>query len=606
MRQVLRLEQGSPEWHAHRNTPGIVNGSEIYAKMGIPGYTTRAKLLQRDATGITEEVDTHLQRRFDKGHRQEALARPLAEDIIGDDLSALVMTDTIEGLLFSVSLDGITQGYDITFEHKSLNQELAAALDAGIIPDQYHPQCEAGLMVAGAKRCLFMASKWEEAPGSDEEPGKVYGFAANENGLIVRYRLIEEKHCWYEPNLELRPRMIAAEKQYAIDRANYQHVEVAERPAPAVTIELPALFVHAKGEITDSNMKAYGEALALRLAEVRAIQLVTDQDFSNAKQSAAMLREQCAKMKLTKEAMLSQTVTIGEAARMMDAWSEDMRVTALKLEKDVEREDAAKKAAIVSGARNAFEDHIKALNVRLGGQYMPATRPNFAEAIKCKRSYTSMTDAVDAMLSNANVDSDMMADRIELNRKSLFVPDLVKQDSAMVGMSYEHLFPDFAAVCTKAPDDFAALLGSRIAAEEKRLDEAKKAEEARIAAAVEAERIRKEEADKLAQQAANDQRGKANAGITTPACEQTTAAPDAGIMPVELIAGNAASAASTPPIQDQFASAGKMIDAPSMLTEFLALQPLNMAEKKAWRAVIEKWEPYRIKVEAARALKAAA
>ena len=35
--------------------------------------------------------------------------------------------------------------------------------------------------------------------------------------------------------------------------------------------------------------------------------------------------------------MLSQTTTIGEAARMIDDWSEDLRLTALKIEKDVEK-----------------------------------------------------------------------------------------------------------------------------------------------------------------------------------------------------------------------------------------------------------------------------
>ena len=317
---------------------------------------------------------------------------------------------------------------------------LADALDAGFLPGEYHPQCEAGLMVSGATRCLFMASKDGDASTM--------------------------RHYWYEPNLELRARMIAACKQFAIDRDAYVHVEVAERPPAAVTIDLPALFVHARGEITNSNIKAYGEALALRLAEVRAIALVTDQDFSNAKQSAAMLRDQCAKMKLAKEAMLSQTVTIGEAARMMDAWAEDMRVTALQLEKDVAREDLAKKAAMISGARTAHEDHIKALNVRLGGLYMPATRPNFADAIKGKSKYGNMIDGVNSMLVNENLVADVVADFIEANIR------------AIPGM-WKFLFADMAQICMKPGDDFARLVESRIKAHE----DAQTASEARIAEA---------------------------------------------------------------------------------------------------------------------------
>lgn len=472
MRAVHHLVQGSDEWKAHRATSGMFNGSEIAAILGTDPKTSRSELLRMKALGYEKEFSDYVEKKvLAKGHENEALARPLAEYLIGDDLSPLVMTDTIDGLMFSVSLDGITQGKDTTQEHKSLNMMMADALDAGVLPAQYHPQCEAGLMVSGATRCLFMASK---------------------DGDVSTMR-----HFWYEPNMELRARMIAACKQFAIDRDAYVHVEVAERPPAAVTIDLPALFVHAKGEITDSNMKAYGEALALRLAEVRAIALVTDQDFSNAKESAAMLRDQCAKMKLTKEAMLSQTVTIGEAARMMDAWAEDMRVTALKLEKDVEREDMAKKAAIVSGARSAYETHIKALNARLGGQYMPysVTSPNFAEAIKGKRNYGSMTDAVDAMLANAKVSADMTADLIAANR--------LEMESEL---DWSFLFPDFASVCTKARDDFNSLLVARISkhneAQAAKDKAAKDAEDARVAAAVEAraaaesERIAKEAAAK--------------------------------------------------------------------------------------------------------------
>lgn len=35
MRKVHHLVQGSPEWKAHRATPGMINGSEIAAIMGL-------------------------------------------------------------------------------------------------------------------------------------------------------------------------------------------------------------------------------------------------------------------------------------------------------------------------------------------------------------------------------------------------------------------------------------------------------------------------------------------------------------------------------------------------------------------------------------------
>lgn len=563
MKQILRLIQGSPEWKAHRTTPGMINGSEIAAIMGLDPKTSRGEMLRMKALGGEKEFSDYVQTKvLDKGHENEALARPIAEEIIGDDLSPLVITDTIDGLLFSVSLDGITQGHDTTHEHKSLNQMLAEALDAGTLPEQYGPQCEAGLMVSGATRCLFMASKDGDRATA--------------------------RHYWYESSPELRQRMIAACKQFEEDRKNYVHVEVAERPKAEISIELPALFIQAKGQITDSNMVAYGEALKAKLAEVRAIVLATDQDFSNAKAAAAMFREQCKKLKLAKEQMLEQTVSIGEAARMMDAWAEDLRLTALQLEGDVEREDAAKKAAIIAGAKTKHAEHINALNTRIGGKWMPSTVPDFASAIKGKRNYRSMHDAVDAMLASAKLDADQIAGTIEDNRKVL-------QAGNGAGTDYSFLVPDFASVCTKARDDFDALVTSRLAAHRER-------EEA------ERERIRQEEAARIAKEAentanmqaavnaetgpaptsANDQRGKTVAG-------------GGELQPQELRQPSATTSAQ--PIQQSVRAIEPEV---AMITEFLALQSCSPADKKTMRAAIERWETYRIKMTMAREMAAAA
>ena len=117
-------------------------------------------------------------------------------------------------------------------------------------------------------------------------------------------------------------------KSYSdIDLESYVTVEIIEKPKAQATLALPALFIHAKGGITTSNMQEYGLALAQRLQEVRLIALITDQDFSNAKDSAKFLRETIQQAKLTKEAMLAQTFTVGEAVRMIDHWCEDMRLT---------------------------------------------------------------------------------------------------------------------------------------------------------------------------------------------------------------------------------------------------------------------------------------
>ena len=118
------LIQGSPEWLAHR--AGCYNASDAPAMMGCSPYETRSQLLHRLATGIEPEVDAATQRRFDEGHRFEALARPLAEEIIGDDLAPLSGTLDVEGLSrpLGASFDGITMMGDDVLEHKRINESL--------------------------------------------------------------------------------------------------------------------------------------------------------------------------------------------------------------------------------------------------------------------------------------------------------------------------------------------------------------------------------------------------------------------------------------------------------------------------------------------------
>jgi putative phage-type endonuclease len=466
--EQLDFLQGSPEWHQHRRTH--FNASDAPAMLGISQYKTRTQLLDELKTGIAPEVDEATQLRFDNGHHFEALARQLAEKIIGRALYPVIGS---EGKL-SASFDGLTSDDKINFEHKSLNDELRAAFDlidaTGIVAlsDMYLAQIEQQGMVSDCERTLFMASKWDE---NDE--------------------LIEERHCWVERNHDMRDRLLQGWTQFAIDLENYQHVEILEKPKAEVTIELPALFIQAQGEIIDSNMIAYGEALTKKLAEVRAIKLVTDQDFSNAKEAAKLFREQCKKLELTKEAMLSQTVTIGEAARMMDAWHEDLRVTALQLEKDVEKEDLAKKRAMVSDGQQAYLAHCTQLADLLKGSgvIFIADSVDFPSAIKGKRNYASMQDAIDTALANGKITADAKAKDLR---------DKIKWFKENGGSQHQFLFADLQSILIKPADDFQLAVTSRIEAHKKAEAEKLEAETARIRAEEESKARAKVEAEQRA------------------------------------------------------------------------------------------------------------
>lgn len=442
--KIVNLIQGSPEWHSHR--ANHFNASDAPAMLGCSPYKSRQDLLRKMALGIEKEIDSTTQKIFDNGHKYEALARPLAEQIIGEDLFPVTGT---EGKL-SASFDGLTMMHDTAFEHKSLNAELRKIMADGCqgsdLTKHYRVQMEQQCMVSGAERVLFMASRWE-----DES-------------------LVEEYHCWYYPDQSLRDEIMQGWTQFAIDLQEYQHAEPKELPVAKATEDLPVLFVHAKGEITANNMDEFGKALAANLAETRAIVLITDQDFSNAKAAAKKFRETAKAIAQSKEQMLAQTETIGEAARKMDAWAKDLNATALQLEKDVEREDRNKKEAIILSGKEAYAAHVAELEVRVSPARLNLPVPNFAEAIKGKRNYSSMQDAVADALAAGKIAANAQADLIEKNQKHFNV----------AACDSRTLFPDLNALVLKQHEDFAAVVKLRI--QEHAAAEQAKAEAAAIPA----------------------------------------------------------------------------------------------------------------------------
>jgi len=484
-----QLKQSSPEWHQHRAK--FRNASDAPAMMGESPYMTRAELLRRVKTGIVPDVDAQTQRRFDDGHRFEALARPLACAIIGEDLYPVVGSN---GLL-SASFDGLTMDETIGFEHKTLNEALRQCFNeihaqkkmcfnsycgvyelGHMLPLVYRIQMQQQIMVSGAARILFVASKWEGEKVTEHEET----WYVNDNELAEKIR-----QGWIQFERDL------------VELPNSAPLGFTEMPKPRATTDLPALFIRAKGEITADNMQDYGLKLSEKLQAIRSIALVTDQDFSDAKLAAKQLRENIESAKQAKAAMLAETVTVGEAARMIDAWCEDMRLTALQLEKDVEREDKAKKSAMVSATREKYTGHIAELESEISPIRLPLAVPVFADALKNKRNFASMQDALDTMLAGAKIAADAAARAIRINL------DCINAD----GVGYEFLFSDKAQIVFKAPDDLKMLVVSRIDGHKKAKAAEEEATRKRIRAEIEQqERERVEHNARVQAQAAAAQK----------------------------------------------------------------------------------------------------
>lgn len=447
------LVQGTPEWLEFRDEHD--GSSEAASMLALSKTTSRTEMLNMKCFGMRKEFSAWVQKNvLDYGHKVEALARPIIEMRIGSKLYPVVLS---RGRM-SASCDGAVMSGAIAWENKQPNAAIVEQVKNNILPEEHAPQCYQLLLVSGAEKLIFSVSD-----GTEENTHTMEVFP---------------DAVWFN-------RIINGWAQFHKDREDYEPRHIVERPQAEVVIDLPALFIHAQGEITESNMIAYGAALATRLAEVRSIALVSDQDFSNAKEAAKKFREQCVKLMATKEAMLAQTTTIGEAALMIDAWHEDLRVTALQLETDVKREDLAKKAAMVNEAKNKFNEFFSALEETIKPNRLNVAKPDFSLAIKGKSKYASMQAAIDDMMALAEMQATELCK--DVSTKLAWC----KETSAGFGF----LFSDMAAIISKPMDDFQLVVTSRIkdhkAAESEKLEAEREAmrieEEAKAKAKIEAE-----------------------------------------------------------------------------------------------------------------------
>lgn len=457
--KVLKLTQGTPEWHTHRANSR--NASDAPAMMGESPYKTRAQLIRERATGVTPDIDAATQRRFDDGHRYEALARPLAEEIIGEELYPCIGASDCGG--YSASFDGLTLLYDVAFEHKSLNDALRATMiDGGAaddLPLYYHIQLEQQAMVSGANRILFMATKWD----------------ANDH-------LVEKRYAWYTPNMELRARIIAGWKLLDADVEAYVP-EAAPAPVPAgdAPDKLPVLHVHVTGAVTASNADAFRDHA---MAVIGAINrdLVTDEDFADAKATVKWCGEVEAKLDQARDAVLAQTADIAGVLAMLDEVRETARRTRLDLNKLVVTREQEVRAEIAHAAIEQVREHLASINKTLPPAFhldLPADlRGALAEAQKGRRTLATITDAVSAAAADAKITLTQHGERVSAN-------------AAIITGVPRHLVPDAAdLVHGHTPAALAEIIDARklrAEAEASRIaSEAAAAAEARVRAQAQA------------------------------------------------------------------------------------------------------------------------
>jgi hypothetical protein len=274
---------------------------------------------------------------------------------------------------------------------------------------------------------------------------------------------------------------LAGWKQYLIDLAEYQHVEAPPVVTGKAPDQLPALRIEVTGMVTASNLAEF-KAHALAVFEGINTDLITDEDFANAERTVKWCKEVEDKLDAAKQHALSQTATIDELFRAIDAIKEESRQKRLTLDKTVKTRKESVRVSLIAESQALLVKHYESIAHRLGGAWLTVPQGIFAECIKGKKTITGCQDALHTALANAKIAANELADRVDANRK------LLKGDSQDWWFLFQH---DFAKVCHYETEIFSGLLTQRVADEEKRVESEKlRAEQAKLAQAA----VRHEEA----------------------------------------------------------------------------------------------------------------
>lgn len=468
MLQVLKHQQGSPEWKAHRFTHR--NSSEAPVVMGA-GRISRDKLLHLKATQTEQEFSDYVREVIlESGHSAEAAQRPLIEDEFGVELSPITLHDDI----WSVSFDGIDFDYETSWEHKVYNKELFELVSSGGEPADHIWQIEHGFIaVPTLKKCIFTVSD---------------GTSENKVSIIVK------------PSKKRQKQLIAAWELFDKDLDALKQ-KLASEPAPeqkaelvvTVSVSLPVLTHEVRGTLVLHNLDVYKEK-ALALVERSKSPLKTDQDFVDATELVKAFEDAEKKLAAKREQVIADFAALNQYTTDLSELQESFRQARLAFSKQIEAEKTRRKNELIEAGCAKVRDYIKAKLSLFAGEVsslcpeLNVPRPHFEAAIKGKSSVEKIEEAINQTATNLILKVNEQADLIADNLATF------KEKAA----GFNSLFPDLQSILTKQPDDFLAMVEARIAKAQAEL-EAKRKQEAEAA---EKARLEKENLAKIPTQAA--------------------------------------------------------------------------------------------------------
>lgn len=450
--KILNLQQGSDKWKKIRKEYYV--SSEAAVIMGDSPHMTREELRRLKSTGVEKEIDEWVEKFvFKRGHETEALARPIAEARLGDDLYPLTGVAEVDGLPLLSSYDGLTApDHSTHWEHKQYNAELFNRVkqhdeDHGnVLTGKHYWQLEHQLLTNGSDSCIFAVSDGTE-----------------ENYAALRY--------YSQP--ERRARLLEGYRIFQQDCANYVPEEIKPAAVGEAIKDLPALVVEIAGEVKSSNLAIY-EANAIAFIRNINTDLQTDEDFATAKNVVKFLGDKEKELAIIEKQIIGQAASIDEVTRTIAALQQGMREKRLHLDKLVKSEEQNRKSEIINAVKKEWIEFVGGIESRLPVNIrLNPVAPDFAGAVKSKRTLATYKDAAKNELAKAKGEANILLNHIEQNLEML----------NELAADYMFLFFDLQDLIIKDGEALEAIAKQRII-------EHKQTEERRIKA--EAERTEAE------------------------------------------------------------------------------------------------------------------
>lgn len=429
--RILELVQGSKEWQEFRLTR--YGASEAASVLGLSTKMSRSELMYMKSLGVSKEFSDYVQRFIlDKGHEVEALARPIAEKVLGQRLYPVtcdrgdMVLATAQGYqLQSASCDGMTLDDETTWEHKQFNKDLFASIESGVLPDEYMPQCQQNLDITGAKRLMFTCSD-----GTEEN------FA----------------WMWVYPDSDYQARIRGAWDIFHEERKAYVPMELVAKPEAVAIEQLPELQFEVRGEVIGSNVVEYKTQALAFIGSINT-DLQTDQDFADAENTVKFCEEVEGKLKRAMESVLSQTASIDELHKTYAFLLDSISKKRIELKSLIKTKKDAIKNDIIKKAQEQFSEYLIELEKGIEPIRINMPAPNFAEAMKGKKSTKTVMDAVNQALANGKVEA--------TGRKNLIAENLAFFECE--AGNHKDLFNDLQFIVGKSAEDFIATVKLRVA-----------------------------------------------------------------------------------------------------------------------------------------------